>query len=275
MQRGPETAAEMLQRAETRDDWLGVLLPVAVAGLLVLVLIIRRQRRAGTTALDGLFRPRTLPDAAAAWRTWRAKSRERERSIAALSAAEAEQLRQAADDHEARRALKVLAADGSVLLQPDQRVIVETLTSDQHGTIAYITDAGIALYLDPNPVIAWDRIRRIRVRQGPERKWWIPTLLASVGAGLLGTCGALIDALEHSTSGRDPKGEAMIWGVLIGALAAGGLGTAIMYTFRAPRWITLAEAPRGTPPLTLETFATRASETARSRPVDDTVTQRT
>ena len=45
-----------MERIELRDAWLGVLAPVAIAMLLVLVLLVLRQRRKGSTGLDPLFR---------------------------------------------------------------------------------------------------------------------------------------------------------------------------------------------------------------------------
>ena len=279
-----ESAARMLEDAEIRDDWLAVLLPVAIAALLALLLIILRQRRHESTGLDGLFRPYRLADVRRWWGE-RLAARERRRSVlreqdranakvvAETMRAEALRHAKAAADNEARLARKIVAQDGlTVLLQVNQRIRVVNALAASEGTLADITDDGLTLFDGHSGAmrqVAWEQVREISVRHGRERSWAVPITFAMIGSGLLGFCGRAMDELEHSTAGHYPTDPLMGWGVVTGALIAGTFGMIIMYAFSGARWRRIVAVAADSPAPTLPTFAARAAETMAGADSDD------
>ena len=279
-----ESAAKMLENAEIRDDWLGVLMPVAIAALLALLLIILRQRRHESSSLDGLFRPHRLADARRWWRE-RLAAREQRRAalreqdcanakvVAETMRAEAWRHAQAVAENEARLARKVVAQDGlTVLLRVNQRIRVVTAPAVSDGTLVDITDDGLTLFDGHSGAmrqVAWAHVREISVRHGRERRWAIPLALALLGSGLLGFCGWAMDELEHSTAGHYPTDPLMGWGLVPGALLAGTFGMIIMYAFPRPRWRRIVAVAADSQPPTLPTLAARAAETMAGADFDD------
>ena len=59
-----------LERIELRDAWLDTLVPFALVVCLMLLLVVLYYRRNAPDALDGLFRPRRVPDVVGAVRSW-------------------------------------------------------------------------------------------------------------------------------------------------------------------------------------------------------------
>jgi hypothetical protein len=267
-----QRAAEMLERAELRDAWLSTLIPIGVAGLLLLFLVVSWQRRRGSTFLDGLFRPRGIPDirrglrdAVGTYNRWQAERRERERAnLRAAEEATGRVNALAAARAEALAACRIVSPDGQTILQAHQRVRIRTRHGESSGSIVDITDAGLTLSAwapRKGPGIPWADVRDISVRVGRERRREIPLTVGALGGLLLGAVGWLVDALNQSTSGRESN-AATGWGVVLGALIGGVLGMIIMAALPGARWRKLVDVAPGSPPLSLPTFAARVAETA-------------
>ena len=259
---GHRNPSEMLERAELRDAWLGTLLPVAVAGLLVLMLLISwRRRQKG--ALEGLFRRRSLRDGwleiSARYTRWRDASREQARAAEALAAAQDDaewRARQAELD--ARSVPKILSVDGSAtLLQQNQRIRVIARRAERDGLVLDITETGLKVpdwSRGEKPEIPWDEVREISVRVGSERRLWIPMTFGLLFAALLGFVGSMLDSYDESAG--------HIWGTLIGCAVGGVFGSLIMMALPGPRWRKVVDVTNGSAPLSLSTFAARAAESA-------------
>ena len=269
-----ETGAEIVERVEMRDAWLGVLLPVAVATLLLLALIILRQRRRGSTSLNGLFHPIRVPMGPGGAATDVQRSAEARR----LEQKQAEQLRQAeidataavrhaavAAETKARLARKIPSLDGeTAILEVGRRIRVRTDRAAREEKLFDITDAGLGFAdnMVDDPLIPWEEVQEIHVRHGRGRRWGIPVVLGGLGASLLGAAGWLLDEAGRSTmTGEFRGGRYLPWALLTGVAAAGGFGLLIMYALPGPRWQKVVEVREGSPPLTPATFAARAADT--------------
>jgi hypothetical protein len=278
----PPTGTEILERGEMRDAWLAVLLPVATAALLVLVLIIRRQRRHDSTRLDLLFRSYRWSEVRLWWHRrmvarehWLSDRRARDLqndAAAELIVAQSVQLARIEDEQAARRARRIIGMDGTtVILRVDQRALVTTSDGARDGIVYDISDDALTVAdwrTGKNRQVSWKDIREIRVREGRERQWGIPLMVAVIGSGLLGYCGWFFDELGHSTAGHYPESSLMIWMGAIGAAIGATFGMIIMYALPGPHWRKLGDATDDAP-LTPATFATRAAATAAVGPTHE------
>jgi hypothetical protein len=147
------------------------------------------------------------------------------------------------------------AAEPVSLTQP-ARLLVETASARAECWLVEATDTALRIRGDSGErEMPWTEIRRINRRAGRERPWWIPMVLALVFGGLLGSCGFLLDELNHSTSGH--SGTALPSALLIGALVGGLLGMLIMFAMPGPWWEPIYAVPEGAAIAPDEPVATR------------------
>jgi hypothetical protein len=133
-------------------------------------------------------------------------------------------------------------------VEPNARYLVEGDGLSADGWLIEANDTVLRLRVPSYPdqqEIPWTAIRRISRRQGTERKWWIPTIFALLGGGLLGSCGWLLDELNRSTSGNPSRGGLLGPTVLIGGLVGALLGTLIVFAIPGPYWDPIYAVPDG------------------------------
>ena len=133
-------------------------------------------------------------------------------------------------------------------LEPNARYLVEGDELSADGWLVEANDTVLRLRLPAYPdqkEIPWTAIRRISRRQGAERKWWVPTILALLGGGLLGSCGWFFDELDRSTSGNPNRGGMLGPALLIGGVVGALFGTLIVFAIPGPYWDPIYAVPDG------------------------------
>lgn len=130
------------------------------------------------------------------------------------------------------------------------RLLVEAAELREDGYLDDASETRIALLRVSDGTrreIPWANVRSVSRREGPERMWWIPALLALVCGGLLGACGMLFDQLDRSTSGQVHTPLTLI-AAAVGIATGVALGTLVVFASPGPWWEPLYAVPAGGEP---------------------------
>lgn len=131
------------------------------------------------------------------------------------------------------------------------QVLVEGPELREEGDFV-LADESMLRLRSPRDGIEWDvpwtDVRTVSVRVGKARNQGMPLAYALLGAVLLGSCGAMLDQIDRSTSGR-PGGIALLAGVVLGGLLGWGLGKVQAVALGTAWWQPIYRIPVDVEPL--------------------------
>ena len=145
-------------------------------------------------------------------------------------------------------------------------VLVEGPTLREEGDFV-LADETMLRLRSPRDGIEWDvpwtDVRTVSVQVGNSTIGRMSFSYALLGAVLLGSCGALLDRIDRSTSGR-PGGVALLAGVVLGGLLGWGLGKVQALALGSAWWQPIYRIPVDVEPLEEQPLSERLAAGAVS-----------